>query len=61
MKIIAEIERMVREAYCGAIGLNGQMDTNIAIRIVTIDDDLAVFHASSERRQRHPCQPDRCN
>ncbi len=48
MEIIAEIERIAREAYCGAIGFigfNGCMDTNVAIRTVTIDDGLAVFHA----------------
>ncbi|MET3971004.1 anthranilate/para-aminobenzoate synthase component I [Bradyrhizobium sp. JR7.2] len=48
MEIIAEIERAARYVYCGAIGFisfNGHMDTNIAIRTVTIDDDLAVFHA----------------
>ncbi|XLS15907.1 aminodeoxychorismate synthase component I [Bradyrhizobium sp. RDM4] len=48
MEIIAEIERAARDVYCGAIGFfsfNGHMDTNIAIRTVTIDDDLAVFHA----------------
>ena len=48
MEIIADIERVAREVYCGAIGFisfNGQMDTNIAIRTVTIDDGLAVFHA----------------
>ncbi|MCK1727325.1 aminodeoxychorismate synthase component I [Bradyrhizobium sp. 142] len=50
MEVIAEIERVAREVYCGAIGFigfNGHMDTNIAIRTVTIDDDLAVFHAGS--------------
>ncbi|EIG61378.1 aminodeoxychorismate synthase component I [Bradyrhizobium sp. WSM1253] len=50
MQIIAEIEQVAREVYCGAIGFigfNGHMDTNIAIRTVTIDDDLAVFHAGS--------------
>ncbi|OAF19830.1 aminodeoxychorismate synthase component I [Bradyrhizobium neotropicale] len=50
MEIIADIERVAREVYCGAIGyigFNGQMDTNIAIRTVTIDDDRAVFHAGS--------------
>ncbi|MCK1408269.1 aminodeoxychorismate synthase component I [Bradyrhizobium sp. 76] len=50
MQIITEIERVAREVYCGAIGFigfNGQMDTNIAIRTVTIDDDMAVFHAGS--------------
>lgn len=50
MEIIAEIERVAREIYCGAIGFigfNGHMDTNIAIRTVTIDDKMAVFHAGS--------------
>ncbi|WGR73281.1 MULTISPECIES: aminodeoxychorismate synthase component I [unclassified Bradyrhizobium] len=50
MEIITEIERIAREVYCGAIGFigfNGHMDTNIAIRTVTIDGDLAVFHAGS--------------
>ncbi|WFU14615.1 aminodeoxychorismate synthase component I [Bradyrhizobium sp. CB3481] len=48
MEIIAEIERVTRDVYCGAIGFigfNGRMDTNIAIRTVTIDEGLAVFHA----------------
>lgn len=48
MEIVAEIERVAREVYCGAIGFigfNGYMDTNIAIRIVTI-----------ERRRRHNCR-----
>ncbi|MBB4258040.1 aminodeoxychorismate synthase component I [Bradyrhizobium sp. CIR3A] len=48
MEIIADIEGVAREVYCGAIGFigfNGQMDTNIAIRTVMIDDDLAVFNA----------------
>lgn len=47
MEIIADIERLAREVYCGAIGFigfNGQMDTNIAIRTVTIVDDVAAFH-----------------
>lgn len=50
MQIIADIERVAREVYCGAIGFigfNGYMDTNVAIRTVTIDDGLAVFHAGS--------------
>ncbi|MCA6112958.1 aminodeoxychorismate synthase component I [Bradyrhizobium cenepequi] len=50
MEIIAEIERVAREVYCGAIGFigfNGYMDTNIAIRTVTFDNDLAMFHAGS--------------
>ncbi|MFX5344430.1 chorismate-binding protein, partial [Acinetobacter baumannii] len=48
MEIIANIERVAREVYCGAIGFisfSGQMDTNIAIRTGTIDDNLAVFPA----------------
>ncbi|MGY8663455.1 aminodeoxychorismate synthase component I [Bradyrhizobium sp. UFLA05-109] len=48
MEIIAELEQVARDVYCGAIGFigfNGHMDTNIAIRTVTIDDGLAVFHA----------------
>ncbi|MGY8678585.1 aminodeoxychorismate synthase component I [Bradyrhizobium sp. UFLA05-153] len=48
MEIIAELEQVSRDVYCGAIGFigfNGHMDTNIAIRTVTIDDGLAVFHA----------------
>lgn len=50
MEIIAEIEGAARDVYCGAIGLisfNGHMDTNIAIRTVTIDDGLASFRAGS--------------
>lgn len=48
MEVIANIERVAREVYCGAIGyigFNGHMDTNIAIRTVTFDDDWAVFCA----------------
>lgn len=48
MEIIADVERVAREVYCGAIGFigfNGHMDTNIAIRTVMIDDGLAAFHA----------------
>ncbi|MCK1744456.1 aminodeoxychorismate synthase component I [Bradyrhizobium sp. 139] len=50
MEIIAEMERVAREVYCGAIGFisfSGYMDTNIAIRTVTIEDNVAVFHAGS--------------
>lgn len=50
MEIITEIERVAREAYCGSIGFigfNGYMDTNIAIRTVTMDAGQAVFHAGS--------------
>ncbi|WP_407175705.1 aminodeoxychorismate synthase component I [Bradyrhizobium sp. STM 3562] len=48
MEIIAKIEQVTREVYCGSIGFigfNGHMDTNIAIRTVTINDGVAVFHA----------------
>lgn len=48
MEIITEIEQVARELYCGTIGFigfNEHMDTNIAIRTVTIENDLAVFHA----------------
>lgn len=48
MEIIAEIEQIAREVYCGAIGFigfSGRMDTNVAIRTVTINDGLATFHA----------------
>lgn len=50
MEIIAEIERVARQVYCGSIGFigfNRCMDTNIAIRTVTMDDGQAVFHAGS--------------
>ncbi|MDA9393129.1 para-aminobenzoate synthase [Bradyrhizobium sp. CCBAU 45394] len=50
MEVIAEIERVARQVYCGAIGFigfNGHMDTNVAIRTVTICDDVAEFHAGS--------------
>lgn len=48
MEVIAEIERVPRGVYCGAIGFigfNGHMDTNVAIRTVTISNGAAVFHA----------------
>ncbi|WP_433995584.1 anthranilate synthase component I family protein [Bradyrhizobium genosp. SA-3] len=50
IELIAEIERVAREVYCGAIGFigfNGHMDTNIAIRTATASGDVAVFHAGS--------------
>ncbi|MCK1732227.1 chorismate-binding protein [Bradyrhizobium sp. 142] len=50
MEIISEIEQVAREVYCGSIGFigfSGHMDTNIAIRTVTVSDDLAVVHAGS--------------
>lgn len=48
IEIIADLEKVAREVYCGAIGFvgfSGQIDTNIAIRTVTIDGDLTMFHA----------------
>ncbi|EHR01096.1 aminodeoxychorismate synthase component I [Bradyrhizobium sp. WSM471] len=48
MEIITEIEGVAREVYCGSIGFigfNRRMDTNIAIRTVTIENGLAAFHA----------------
>lgn len=50
MEIIAEMEHVAREVYCGSIGFigfNWRIDRNIAIRTVTIEDDAAVFHAGS--------------
>lgn len=50
MEIIAEMEGGAREVYCGAIGFigfDGHMDTNVAIRTVTIEGGRAVFHAGS--------------
>lgn len=50
MEIITEVERVARNVYCGAIGFigfDGHMDTNVAIRTVTMNDNLAVFHAGS--------------
>lgn len=48
MEIISEVESVARDLYCGTIGFlgfSGQMDTNIAIRTVTINDGVAAFHA----------------
>lgn len=45
---VSRCERVAREVYCGAIGFigfGGRMDMNIAIRTVTINDNMAVFHA----------------
>lgn len=44
MEIIAELERVPRGAYCGAIGyvgFDGEMDTSIAIRIVSLVGGMA--------------------
>lgn len=50
MEIIAEIEAVPRGVYCGAIGFigfDGRMDSNIAIRTVTMQEGCAEFHAGS--------------
>src|SRR5207248_76612 len=47
MEIIAEIEKVPRNAYCGSIGwigLNGRMDFNIAIRTVMFHEGFSSFH-----------------
>lgn len=48
MQIIEELEPYRRGVYCGAIGylgFDGSMDTNIAIRTLTWQDDLLTFWA----------------
>ena len=48
MQIIAELERVPRGVYCGAIGyfgFDGAMDTNIAIRTVVFRNREASVHA----------------
>jgi len=47
MEIITELENRRRGAYCGAIGFigfNGAMDTNIAIRTLSIHEGRAAFN-----------------
>jgi para-aminobenzoate synthetase component 1 len=47
MEIIAEIERVPRNAYCGSIGwigFNARADFNIAIRTATFSNGSAGFH-----------------
>lgn len=48
MEIIAELEKYKRGIYCGAIGyisFNGNMDTNIAIRTMTVSNHQLQFWA----------------
>jgi para-aminobenzoate synthetase component 1 len=48
MEIIEEIEPDRRGVYCGSIGyigFNGNMSTNIAIRTMTLEDNIIVFHS----------------
>jgi len=47
-EIIAELESCNRGVYCGCIGyigFDGVMDTNIAIRTMTLKDNIASFNA----------------
>ncbi len=48
MEVIASIEPVRRGVYCGAIGwigLDGALDTSIAIRTITLDGHKASYHA----------------
>nr|WP_245504213.1 aminodeoxychorismate synthase component I [Lichenihabitans psoromatis] len=48
MRLIAEIEAQRRGLYCGSIawfGFNGRLDSNIAIRTVTMQNGIAAFQA----------------
>ncbi len=50
MEIIAELERVPRGVYCGAIGYvsaTGAMDLNIPIRTITLREGAATFHAGA--------------
>lgn len=47
MDVIAQLEPVRRGVYCGAIGwigLDGAMDTSVAIRTITLDGHTATFH-----------------
>lgn len=48
MEVIASLEPVRRGVYCGAIGwigLDGALDTSIAIRTITLDGQAASYHA----------------
>jgi para-aminobenzoate synthetase component 1 len=48
MAILAELERVRRGIYCGAIGwigLDGALDLNLAIRTIIVKDGVAAIHA----------------
>jgi para-aminobenzoate synthetase component I len=50
MQIIAELERVPRGVYCGAIGYvsaTGAMDFNIPIRTIVLQGGAATFHAGA--------------
>ncbi|MBO6581270.1 MAG: chorismate-binding protein, partial [Thalassospira sp.] len=47
MEIITELEKTTRGAYCGAIGyigFDGAMDTNIAIRTLSVNGGKMAFN-----------------
>ena len=48
MEIISELEKNRRSIYCGSIGYisySGNMDTNIAIRTMTVNENRLNFWA----------------
>ncbi len=50
MQIIAELEKMPRDAYTGSIGYinrDGSLDTNILIRTIVLQDNIASFRAGA--------------
>jgi len=50
MEIIAELEKMPRDAYTGSVGYinhDGSMDTNILIRTIMLHNNVATFRAGA--------------